>query len=146
MTNNEFAARNMQGVGDLISVTIDPNTARIIKLEGIDAAGARHDLSDEEKATLLRHTAEGTLEQVVERAFEAGIACVLDGEKGRDESNDSLEDVELTHQLLVPLIEHSHAKKLIARDTLDRAMVDTLIAHSMTSATATGARPEAGSR
>ena len=135
----------MRLAGGLISVTIDPNTAQILRIEGIDAAGARPELSEEEKAVLLRRRAEKTLEQVVERAFEAGIACVLDGAKGREEVNDSLEDVELTHRLLVPLIEHSAAKRLIERDTLDRAMVDTLITHSMTSASATGGRSEAGS-
>lgn len=118
--------------GGLISVTIDPNTAQIVKIEGITADGARHELSAEEKSVLLRRRAEKTLEEVVERAFEAGIACVLDGENGREEPTDSLEDVEITHRLLVPLIEHSAAKRLIARDTLDRAMVDTLITHSMT--------------
>jgi hypothetical protein len=48
--------------------------------------------------------------------------------------------------LLVPLIEHSDAKRLIARDTLDRAILDTLIEHSMTSSTAAGGNPEAEAR
>jgi hypothetical protein len=56
-----------------------------------------------------------TLEQVVERAFEAGIACVLDDETEADGADESSEDVELAHRLLLPLIEHSAAGELIER-------------------------------
>jgi hypothetical protein len=99
-----------------------------------------------QQASLLERRRQRTLEQVVERAFEAGIACVLDDENGREDPNETLDDVELTHRLLVPLIEHSDAKRLIARDTLDRAILDTLIEHSMTSSTAAGGNPEAEAR
>lgn len=143
---DQTADRSVDSAAQLLAFTIDPSTARIVKLEGFDAAGARHELSDAEKASLLERRRQRTLEQVVERAFEAGIACVLDDENGREDPNETLDDVELTHRLLVPLIEHSDAKRLIARDTLDRAILDTLIEHSMTSSTAAGGNPEAEAR
>lgn len=136
MSDDNAAAQNGKHSGNLLSFTIDPNTAQIVKLESLDARGERHELTNEEKATLLKrgHDRERTLERVVERAFEAGIACVLDD--GRPEpagKSETLEDVELTHRLLVPLIERSEARELFARDVLDRAMLDTLIEHSITS-------------
>jgi hypothetical protein len=142
MAKNESTTRSTRRPAELLAFTIDPSTAQIIKLEALDAAGARRELSDEEKASLVRSRHEKTLERVVERAFEAGIACVLDGGNGTEEP-ESLEDVELTHRLLVPLIEHSAAKDLIARDALDRAILDTLIEHSMHVAAA-GGSPSSG--
>ena len=136
MKNDDSEARGASDIATgFLAFTIDPRTARIVKLEALDDTGARHELSREEKAGLVRQRGDGerTLEQVVERAFEAGIACVLDGETEPDERDERLEDVELTHRLLMPLIEHSAAKNLIARNVLDRAMLDTLIEHATAS-------------
>jgi len=132
MPNSRAAARDTSQSAKLLSFTIDPSTAQIVKLEALDASGARHELSDGEKASLVKGRSEQTLERVVERAFEAGMACVLDGESESEDKAETSEDMELTHRLLVPLIEHSAARKLIARDALDRAILDTLIEHSMT--------------
>ena len=114
----------------LFAFTIDANTARIVKLETLDASGARHELSEEEKASLPREENAKGLEDVVERAFEAGIACVLGGEEPQEKSEESAEDAELRHMLLTPLIEHSPAKRLIEREALTRAILGTLIQHA----------------
>jgi hypothetical protein len=81
-TNDESTAHASLETAGLLAFTIDSRTARIVKLEAFDATGARHELSQDERARLLKRRGERerTLEQVVERAFEAGIACVLDGE------------------------------------------------------------------
>src|SRR6516164_11420664 len=63
--------------GKLFAFTIDASTAQVVKLETLDESGARHELSDEETASLAEAGAEEGLEQFVEKAFEAGIACVL---------------------------------------------------------------------
>ena len=132
MTNDDSAAHGPPETAGLLAFTIDPGTARIVKLEVFDESGTRHELSQDERASLVKRRAERkrTLEQVVERAFEAGIACVLDGEAEAEAADESLEDVELTHRLLVPLIEHSAARELIERRVLDRAILDTLIEHA----------------
>jgi len=65
---------------------------------------------------------------LVEEAFEAGIACVLGGDTEPVDVNESVEDVELRHQLLAPLIERSAVvKSWIERGALNRAVVNSLI-------------------
>ena len=116
--------------GKLFAFTIDANTAQIVKLETLDASGARHELSDEEKASLAREGSAGGLEEFVERAFEAGIACVLGGDERQEKADESAEESELRHLLLTPLIEHSPAKRLMQREALNRAILGTLIQHA----------------
>jgi hypothetical protein len=144
MTAKKPTADTTQRTAELLAFTIDPSTGRIVKLEGLDAAGARHELTDAERSSLLRRGRKKTLERVVERAFEAGIACVLEGENGQDELNESSEDIELTHRLLVPLIEHSSAKELLDRDSLDRAILDALIERSLTASATAGGNSAVG--
>ena len=124
---------------DLLTFTIDPRTGRIVKLEGLNADGGRRELTDDEKARLIQRPRDKTLEQVVERAFEAGIACVLDGDGLEDDSSKSSDDIDLTHRLLVPLIEQSAAKNLLAREVVDRTVLDTLLEHSLMSTPTAGA-------
>jgi hypothetical protein len=133
-------ANNAHHAAELLAFTIDPSTAQIVKLETTTADGARRELTDEEKARLIKRRSGKTIERVVERAFEAGIACVIDGagDGAEEDANDSSEDVDLTHRLLAPLIEHSPAKRLIARDVVDRTVLDTLIEHAVTSSPPAG--------
>lgn len=140
------AKDNGVAAAELLAFTIDPTTARIVKLEGLSVDGARHELTDDEKARLIKRPREKTVERVVERAFEAGIACVLDGNGAEDETSDSSEDVELTHRLLSPLIAHSAARELMARDVVAKTVLDTLIEHSLISSPAAGAETAADLR
>jgi hypothetical protein len=119
---------------DLLTVTIDTKTGQIIKIEGANGTRARHELSDEEKASLAKKAGRATLEAIIEEAFEAGIACGLGEEADEDEPVESEKDANLRHLLLRPLIENSAAKRLMRRDVLSRAILKTLIAHG------TGAR------
>jgi len=86
------------------------------------------------------------MERVVGRAFEAGIACVIDGQGAEEETNESAEEVDLTHRLLAPLIEQSAAKRLIARDVVDQTVLDTLIEHSVASTSGAGEKTAADLR
>jgi hypothetical protein len=121
-----------QSAGRLLAFTIDASTAQIVKLESLDAGGGRHELSEEEKNSLVHARGEGRLEEVLEQAFEAGIDCVLGGSEA-DSGKESEEEAKLRHLLLTPLIEHSAAKRLLQREVLNRAMLETLIQHSMKS-------------
>lgn len=125
-----------QSAGKRFTFTIDANTAQLIKVETTDGTGASHELSDEEKASLAKEGV-GRLEQVFEEAFEAGINSVL-GEDGREESEakEDKVDAELRHLLLARLIDESPVRRLLRREALDRAILDTLIQHSMQPATA----------
>jgi hypothetical protein len=63
---------------------------------------------------------------LVERAFEAGIGCILDGEDEDDES-ETEDEAGLRRILLKPLMEGSTAARAMRRETLRHAIVQTLI-------------------
>ena len=128
--NQEKVTETAKSAGKLFAFTIDVNTAQVVKLETLDASGARHELSDEEKASLAQEGSEGGLEEFVEKAFEAGIACVLGDDERQDRADEPAGEAELRHLLLAPLIEHSPAKRLMQREALNRAILGTLIQHA----------------
>lgn len=114
----------------LFAFTINSKTAEIVKLESLDSSGARHELSEEEKTSLAGSGAEEEIQDLVERVFEAGIACVL-GDEDSEHAEESAEDAELRHLLLTPLIEQSPVRQLIGREALSRAILGTLIRNSI---------------
>src|SRR5262245_58679991 len=65
----------------LFVFTIDADTAQIVRFETVDASGGRRELSQEEKAALIKQANGGRIEEVLEQAFEAGIACALEDER-----------------------------------------------------------------
>jgi hypothetical protein len=115
------------GSSSLVSVTLDVSTGAVISVERVEPSGARQALSDED-AQRLAGAAHDTMESIVERAFEAGIACVLGQDV--DEAEVADEDAPLTRLLLEPLIDHSIARRLMRREVLDRAAVASLIRHA----------------
>jgi len=132
-----------QSGGKFFTVTIDGSTGQVVKFETLDASGIPHELSDEEKKSLAQEGSE-RLEQALEEAFEAGIDCVL-GENGHDGTEESEQDAQLRHLLLTPLIKDSPAKRLLQREVLGRAILGTLIQHSMKPMSAASAgSPSAG--
>lgn len=144
MRKEEKMTEIAESAGKLFTFTIDASTAQVVKLEAEDASGVRHELSDEEKASLAQAGVEGDLEQFVERAFEAGIACVLGGGGPEDGGNEPAEEAELRHLLLTPLIEHSPAKRLLQREALSRAILGTLIQHATKAPAAAESSPATG--
>jgi len=121
-----------------VTITIDADSADVLRVEGVDAKGARHELSDDEKASLVNLIKDGRreerLEQALEHAFEAGIACVLGEEDDEDDdtTQESAADAALRHRLLAPLIKRSAVRHLTDRAALNRAILGTLIEHSWT--------------
>ncbi len=126
-------------VGRLFSFTIDADTARIVKIEALDATGDRRELSEEEKADLIRGS-DNRLEDALECAFEAGIACVLGEESAEERPQETDEDAELRHLMLAQLIEHSAAGALMRHEVLNRAILEALIRDSIQ--TPSAARPQ----
>src|SRR5690242_3175349 len=92
---------------DLSTITIHAKTGQIIRVEGVDDSGSRHELSDDEKASLVKEIGNATLQDVIEEAFEAGIACMIGDGAGGDDSPESEENALLRRDLLRPLIEES---------------------------------------
>lgn len=136
MPQEEKMTETAQSAGKLFTFTIDASTAQVVKLEALDASGVRHELSDEEKASLAQATAEGGVEEFVAKAFEAGIACVLGDDERQDRAEEPAEEAELRRLLLAPLIEYSPAMKLMEREFVDRAILGTLIQHATRAAPA----------
>jgi hypothetical protein len=100
----------------------------VVKLETLDESGGRHELSEEEKAILAHALGEGDgLEDFVEKAFEAGIACVLGEDPHQQKADEAADEAELRHLLLTPLIEHSSVKRFMQREVLNRAILGTLL-------------------
>ena len=137
MTKEEKMTESTSPAGKFFTFTIDASTAQVVKLETEDASGARHELSDAEKASLAQTRTETSLEELVARAFEAGIDCVLGDNEREDRSDEPADEAELRHLLLTPLIEHSPAGRLMQREALSRAILGTLIQHAMKAPAAT---------
>jgi len=114
-----------------VTITIDAESAEVVRIEGVDATGSRHELSDEEKASIIKERRDERLGMLVEQAFEAGIASVLGLEDEEETTEESPEDVELRRELLAPLMERSGLGHLTERAALNRAILGTLIEHSM---------------
>jgi len=113
-----------------VTITIDAESAEVVRVEGVDATGARHELSDDEKASLMKEGRDERVTALVEQAFEAGIACVLGIEEEEATTQESPEDAEFRRQLLAPLLERSGLGHLTERPALNRAILGTLMEHS----------------
>jgi hypothetical protein len=109
-----------------LTVTIDADSARVIRVEGQNASGTSHELTRDERRRLVS-VGDDRLDDLLERAFEAGIACVLGGDADVDETQESPEDAQLRRELLAPLIKRSAVKRLRESGVLNRAIVNTLI-------------------
>ena len=118
---------------DLFALTIDVARGRIVTLERVDEQGSRQQISADERSRLAKTQSSQALMRLVEEAFEAGIACVL-GEEDESDPEESKADDELSRMLLRSLIERSKARYLIEGDTLDRAIVGSLIGRAAASA------------
>jgi hypothetical protein len=136
-----------ESAGRLLAFTIVAGTGEIVKCEGLDANGDRYELSENEKSALAKE-ARLSLEEVLSRAFEAGMSCALDDAEGEDPENgaeEPEEDAELRRLLLTRLIERSAARHLFRRDVLSRVIFETLIEHSRSSRSKTvGGTPGSG--
>ena len=113
----------------LLAFTVDTSTGHIVRVERVDSSGTRQELSAEEKAQLAKDNGKA-LNGLIEQAFEAGIACVLEARGGEQEPPESEEEARLRHLLLQPLIEDSTAKDLIQRNVPSQVVLDMLIQHA----------------
>ena len=113
---------------NLFSLTISADSGEIVKIEKVEGTGTRRDLRDDDKTELTAKAAP-TLDALIERAFEAGIACVLGVEAGHAEAEESDEEADLRRALLMPLMEGSWAKDLLKREVLGKAILASAIAH-----------------
>jgi hypothetical protein len=64
---------------DRLAFTLDAETGEILKYEAVDAAGVRRELSQNERVELAKIRGGEAVEDLIERGFEAGLACLLGG-------------------------------------------------------------------
>ena len=117
---------------DLVSFTIDVRSGRIVKLEAVGPGGERRALSPEETFRLATQRG-STLEDVLERTFEAGITSVLDGAALEEAETETEDELKLRRLILRPMIEKSAVGRLMKREALGRAIIGTLIQDAMAS-------------
>ncbi|HEX2943289.1 MAG TPA: hypothetical protein VHO91_19710 [Rhodopila sp.] len=111
----------------LLMFTVAAGTGQIVKVESTDGGGPPHELSEAEKVSLAQESADATLEAIIERAFEAGIACVLGAAADEADTDATEDEAHLRALLLQPLIQRSAARRLLQPEIVSRAILATLI-------------------
>jgi hypothetical protein len=137
-------SRREQREVDAFSFTLDASTGRVVKVETLDASGTRREVSEQEKANLARERTE-RIEDALEQAFAAGIECVLGGVDEVSEVGETDKDAAIRHVLVNPLMRDSTANRLLQREVLDRAILETLLNRSITSGSVPGSGMETDS-
>ena len=110
-----------------LAFTLDTSSGEIIKIESADSAGQRRELSKAERLDLAKETRGAGVEALLERAFEAGIASLLDREDRKEDEGETEEEAGVRQILLQPLMERTFAAHAMRREVLRQAIVQTLI-------------------
>jgi hypothetical protein len=110
-----------------LAFTLDTSTGEISKIENVDSSGQRRELSKAEKLDLAKEHRGVGVEALLERAFEAGIASLLDDEDGKEDENETEEEAGVRRILLQPLMERTFAAHAMRREVLRQAIVQSLI-------------------
>jgi hypothetical protein len=126
-----------------LGFTLDASTGEIIKIENVDSAGQRRELSKAEKQDLAKERLGGGVEALLERAFEAGVACLLGDEDGEEEKSETEEEAGVRRVLLQHLMERTLAAQALRREVLRQAIVQTLIRDVTSSAESESEPPKA---
>src|SRR5262245_41490523 len=83
-----------------VVVTINAPMRKILRVEKMDKAGKRQELSEEEWARLVGDDEVETIEAALEEAFEAGVAALLGEEYEDDEAYEDEEETTLRRLLI----------------------------------------------
>ena len=110
-----------------LAFTFDASTGEIVKAENVDSGGQRRELSKADKLDLAKEHPGAGVDTLVERAFEAGIASLLDEEDRKEEESETEDEAGVRRILLKPLMERTFAARALRRDVLRRAIVQSLI-------------------
>jgi hypothetical protein len=122
----------------LFVFSIASDSGEVVRLESVDFLG-RHELTEDEKTKLIKERTDSPIEALLEKAFEAGIVCVVGdgaeraGTNEPQEAVESQEDSDLHRLLLEPLIQGSAAARLMRSEIVRRAILQSLIQHSLKS-------------
>jgi hypothetical protein len=110
-----------------LAFTLDASTGEILKIENVDSTGQRRELSKAERQDLATERLGVGVEALLERAFEAGVACLLDDDDKEEEERETEEEAGVRRVLLQHLMEKTLAARALRREVLRQAIVQTLI-------------------
>ena len=109
-------------------VTIAAATGEVVKIEKIDKAGKRGDLSEGDCLKLAGEDEVEEIEAALEEAFEAGIAGALREEDETDDDEvDEVDEVEGTRLVISGLLARGPVLGRLRRRTLQRLLLRRLL-------------------
>jgi len=119
-------ARHATGDGtEQIIFTMRAPAGEVVKVEKIDVAGNRHELSKEEIAGLVGTKEVSEIENALDEAFETGICSLLDPSSEVEENPETGDELALRRELLTLVVGAGVRRRLqqriIQRVILSRA-------------------------
>jgi hypothetical protein len=121
----ESVAGDAAALPESMVFTLDTTTGGVLKLEVIDATLVPREVTKAERIELTRKF-RGGVDTLLERAFEAGIAVLLDGD-GVEERDETDDEAGVRRVLLEPLLEMTFAARDARRASVRKAIVRSLI-------------------
>ena len=104
-------------------VTINPAMGGIVKVEKIDKAGKREELSDEECARLVGEDEVDEIQDAIEEAFEAAVMSVIGEEDQAERENDDEEEKAIRRFLINDLL----IPRAVQRRVLHRLLLSRML-------------------
>ena len=105
-----------------LTVTINPAIGRIVRIEKLDSAGKRQEVTEENWAKLVGEDEVEEMQSALEEAFEAGIAGVLGEEFEDEEAYEDDEQRALRRLLIGGLVRRSVRRRILQRLVLSRLL------------------------
>ena len=125
-TNRKRTRQAAEGGTEQLIFTLDAATGAVVRIEKVDRDGKRHEVPRDETVALAEKGHLHEIEVALDEAFEAGISSVLEP-TGKDELEDETEEeVELRHLLLMHLIGRDVRRRLQSRLLQRLALSQTL--------------------
>jgi hypothetical protein len=110
-----------------LAFTLDASTGEIVKIETVNSTGHHRELSKADRQDLAKEHPGAGVDALVERAFEAGIASLLGDEDSKEDERETEDEAGVRRILLEPLMERTFAARVLKREVLRRAIVQSLI-------------------
>ena len=105
-----------------VLVTINTAMGGIVRVERVDKAGKRQEVTDEEWAKLAGEDEVEDMETALEEAFEAGIAVLLGDTQEEDEAYEDDEERALRRVLIGGLLRRSIRRRILQRILVSRLL------------------------
>jgi hypothetical protein len=122
----ESVAGDTTALPESMIFTLDTATGGVLKLEIVDATHILREITKAERLELAQKF-HGGVDALLERAFEAGVAALLDGEGEKEERDETDDEAGVRRVLLEPLLEETFAARDVRRASIRKAIIRSLI-------------------